>query len=79
VTDFPYVKLTCCELCGRTVGTDQLRRVVLQESSKANGRFIAARAAWVCDRHREAEPIRPPQETTRVGTSKKRPQKEMLF
>lgn len=79
MNDFPYLRLVCCELCGRPVAEDQLRRIVLRESEKISGRLRLARATHVCGRHAEAEPLRAPRDTTRDGTSRLRPQEETLF
>ena len=79
MTDFPHVRLVCCELCGQPTAEDKLRRVELRESGKrANGGFQMARAVRVCDRHDISGPLAPPR-GTRAGASRFRPQDESLF
>lgn len=79
MTDFPHVRLVCCELCGRAIAENELRRVVLREAEQVSGNFRAARVVNVCSRHVDSGPLRSPRETTSAGTSKLRPQEGRLF
>jgi hypothetical protein len=79
MTDFPYVRLICCELCGRAVAEPELRRVELEPAVKVKGNVRAARAIHLCRDHAEDEPPRTPRAMTMAGTSKHRPQEERLF
>lgn len=79
MSDFPYVRLVCCELCTRAVAETELRRVELEPAVNVNGNVRAARVVHVCDRHAETAPLRAPRDTTRAGTSRRRPQEEALF
>ena len=79
MTDFPHVRLVCCELCGRAVAENELRRVVLRDAEQVNGNFRAARVVNVCSRHADSGPLRSPREATKARTSKHRPQQEQLF
>ena len=80
MSDFPHVRLACCELCGRAVPAHELCRVELEPAVKdTNGNVRAARAYLVCGHHAVTEPLHAPRDTTRTGTSKRQPQKERLF
>ena len=79
MSDFPYVGPACCELCGRAVAENELRRVVLRDAEQVSGNFRAARVVNACSRHADSGPLRSPRETTSAGTSKLRPQDESLF
>ena len=79
MTDFPYVRLVCCDLCERAVAETELRRVELEPAVNVNGNVRAARVVHVCDGHAEGEPLHAPRDTTRAGTSRRHPQEERLF
>jgi len=70
VSAFPYVRLVCCDVCGRAVPEPDLSPVMLDHSRVVNGYWRASRVVYVCDRHdiggdcaSTQRPKRPPQET----------------
>jgi hypothetical protein len=66
-----------CDLCGREVGEDELRRVLVSEIRLTYGSLEGF--VYVCDAHAEGPSPQVPRNTFATGTSRRRPQEETLF